>query len=537
MLDNSDCFETECLPVENFLTLSGGLSDYLSNNEILSPYISSFLNIESFQNLIENRKLNPVNRQVLSKAMYQQNYGFQLHRKQSESLELIKSDITYCVTTAHQTNLFGGPLYFIQKAISTIKATQLAKKEYPNYFFIPIYWLGSEDHDFEELNHTWIHGQKLEWHDQQGGAFGRYSTESLSTILDETEKLLGNSDRAQYIIGLLRRAYEQKENIAKATRLLLYELLGEYGLLVVDGDDKALKELMIPSFEKELKEQFSFHASKKSADFLEKQYGNFQANAREINLFYLTENARERIIKMENGFRIEKSNRFYTEDEMIKELHQCPERFSPNVFLRPLMQEICLPNLLYVGGGGEISYWLQLKPIFDALNQPFPMLGLRDSAVYLPKKINKKIKQLHCSVSDFFQPKEQLIKEIVKKSSTHEIHLEQSRDAILSAMKAIEEKATAIDYTLQSSAKAEVKKMLNALSNLEKKMLRSEKKNHQTEIQRINAVYDTIYPKGSLQERIENFSQYYVNYGHSWINWMLENFNLFDRQVKVMKEE
>ena len=536
MSEKSDCFETEYYPVENFLSLSGVLSDYLNKKDHLSPYISTYSDIQSLKKNISNRQEQSINRQVLSKALYKQNYGFQLHRKQSESLELIKSEITFCITTAHQTNLFGGPLYFIQKAVSAIKACQLAQAHYPNYFFIPVYWLGSEDHDFEELNHTWINGEKIEWKDKQGGAVGRYSTDTLTDELNQVEELLGNSSRATYLTGLLRRAYEQHTTIAQATRLLLNELLGEYGLLVVDGDDKSLKELMIPTFEKEIREQFTSKAASKSAEFLDKHYGSHQAHSREINLFYLTDDSRERIIKMENGFRIEESDRFFTDRQLIDELKQYPERFSPNVFLRPLMQEICLPNLLYVGGGGEISYWFQLKPVFDAVNQPFPMLGLRDSALYLPKKISKKIEQLHLETKDCFVPRQELIQSVVTNLSTNELELTTIRQQIESAMQLMEEKATSIDYTLKASAKAEEQRMKNAIENLEKKMMRAEKKNHTIALERINAIYKTIYPNGSLQERVENFSQYYVAYGDNWLQWMLNNFNMFDQQLKVMKE-
>ena len=536
MGEKSDCFETEFVPIEKLLSLSGVLSDYLQKDESLQHLVSTFQDLDSLHKNIAARKANPINRQVLSKVLYRQNFGFQLHKKQSENLELIKSDLTFCMTTAHQTNLFGGPLYFIQKAISTIKACELAQEQYPNNFFVPIFWLGSEDHDFDELNHTYINDKKVIWKDEQGGAVGRYSTSSLTSVLQEVEQLLGNSQRANKVIGLLRRAYEQKKTIAQATRLVLHELLGKYGLLVVDGDDSDLKQLMVNVFAKELQEQFSHTAVEISSAFLDERYGKHQAHAREINLFYLTDNSRERIIKMKNGFRIEESDRFFTEEELLTELKQHPERFSPNVFLRPVMQEICLPNLVYIGGGGELSYWLQLKPIFDAVNQPFPMLGLRDTAVYLPKKINKKLNQLQISVNDCFQPKEQLIQALVQQHSTNNLSLTASRKSIISAMQEMEQQAKAIDSTLQASAKAEQQRMMNALENLEKKMMRAEKKNQQVIVDRIDMIYNEIFPNNSLQERVQNFTEYYVEYGEEWIEWMKDQFNLFDQQLKVMKE-
>lgn len=534
---NSDCpFSTEQISVSNFLKINPVLNDYLRENEKLTNIVSTFCRLDLIPTQIERRS-NFTFRDELVQILTHQNEGFKIHVNQSKQLERLKSEKTFCITTAHQTNLFGGPLYFIQKAISAIKVCLLAKEKYPEFHFVPVYWLGTEDHDFQELNHTSIFNYGVNWNDEQGGAFGRYSTASLKPLLEQLNEIFGLTENEIYVKNLLQTAYSECETIASATRYLLNELLGKYGLVIIDGDDEQLKQKMIPVFEKELNESFSYKEASKAIQFLEQEYGSFQAYPREINLFYLKGNSRKRIVRDGVDFKIYGTNQRFTKSELLQELRVNAKRFSPNVILRPLMQEMCLPNLMYVGGGGELSYWFQLKPVFDAVQCPYPMLGFRDTAVYLPMKTQKKIKQLQLSFVDFKKSKLELTNALVKRDSQQQLELK-SVEVFLQKMNSeLERNALEVDFTLKASALATQQKMKNLISNFEKKLFRAEKKKHQITIQRMNAVYDVIYPSGKLQERFENFSQYYAQYGENWLVWMLENFNLFSQTVKVLQEK
>lgn len=534
---NSDCsFRTHHIPVSNFLTYSKVLQDYLQESDKLNPIISTFCRIDLLPTQIEHRKKFPF-RNTLVDVLISQNDGFELHQNQLEQIQLLKKDTTFCITTAHQTNLFGGPLYFIQKAMSTIKACQLAKENYPEYDFVPVYWLGTEDHDFEELNHTSIFGQEFVWNDKQNGAFGRYSTQSLKPLLNKIDTIFGSEKQEQTVKQLLKTAYGEHKTIGSATRYLLNKLLGQYGLVILDGDDRVLKQNMISVFEKELIEQFSYKESQQAIQFLEDEYGHAQAHPREINLFYLTNNTRKRIVKHDSGYKIYGTNQYFTEQELLSELRTYPERFSPNVILRPLMQEMCLPNLMYVGGGGELSYWFQLKPVFDAVHCPYPMLGFRDTAVYIPLKAQKKMSQLQLPIEEFKKSRLCLINDLVYRDSTKQLKLNQAEEYLRKINEELAHFAQEVDFTLKASASSTQQKMKNLLSNFEKKLFRAEKKKHQITIERLNYVYDVLYPNGKLQERYENFSQYYAQYGEEWFSWMLEEFNLFTKTVKVLEEK
>src|SRR5690606_31940934 len=155
-----------------------------------------------------------------------------------KNIELLKSEKTFTVTTGHQLCLFTGPSYFIYKIISTINLAEELKKEFPVYDFVPVYWAASEDHDFEEINHFHLFGKKLEWKSEQSGAVGNFKTKKLETLLPALEEALGKSKNSDYLISLFKNAYLQHQNLADATRFIVNELFGEYGLVTIDGNDK-----------------------------------------------------------------------------------------------------------------------------------------------------------------------------------------------------------------------------------------------------------------------------------------------------------
>jgi len=536
MSSSGDCFKTELIPVEHVLSLSPILDAYLKGSPKVKSFVSAYQNVDELADLIMKKESNYKMRSITFSVLKHQNEHLTLFEKQIENTELFSKETTFCITTAHQTSLFGGPLYFIQKAVSVIKACQIAKQAYPKYDFVPMFWLGSEDHDFEELNHILTKGKTIEWSDMQGGAFGRYKTDSLSKELEQLLNILDDSKDGQQLKNLFTEAYQEHATIAEATRYLLHQLLGAHGLLIIDGDDKVLKKEMIPIFKRELVNHFSSKACQQTIEEIESQYGSTQAHVRPINLFYLTDNGRHRIVAQPYGFSIHGTKLQFSESALLQELEQHPEKFSPNVMLRPLMQEMCLPNLMYVGGGGESTYWFQLKQIFEEASVSFPMIALRDTAVYLSQKTQKRMLKSSIELQQLFQPRQTLIKQLIERDTKHSLNLTEAKESLQEVLAKMGESAEKIDFTLRASAKAEEQRILNAVTNLEKKMMRAEKKNHKQLLTWVNEVFDTVFPKNSLQERKENFSQYYLEYGDDWIDWMIENFNLFDQKVKVLIE-
>ncbi len=220
----------------------------------------------------------------------------------SGNIQLLKDANTFTITTGHQLNLFTGPLYFIYKIASTINLCKQLKNEFPDHNFVPIYWMATEDHDFEEINYFNFKGKKVKWNKESFGPVGRLSTEGLQEVFELFSDELGIGSNADYLRNLFIKSYLEHEHLADATRFLANELFKTEGLVIVDGDSKPLKKLFIPYVKKELLEQNSLKNVMETNEQLKDYF--VQVNPREINLFYIEDNLRERIIFEDNKFKI-----------------------------------------------------------------------------------------------------------------------------------------------------------------------------------------------------------------------------------------
>ena len=215
-------------------------------------------------------------------ALENQYKGFNVSEKTKENIALLKQQNTFTVTTGHQLNLFTGPLYFLYKIISAINLAEELSEKFTEKNFVPIYWMATEDHDFDEINYFNFEGKKVLWNRADGGAVGRFSTEGLETVFEVFSNQLGNSKNAEKLKNLFKKGYLEHTNLADATRFIANKLFNEFGLVIIDGDDNSLKELFIPFVKDELEHETSFNEVSKTITELEKEY-KIQVNPREIN--------------------------------------------------------------------------------------------------------------------------------------------------------------------------------------------------------------------------------------------------------------
>jgi bacillithiol biosynthesis cysteine-adding enzyme BshC len=320
--------------------------------------------------------------------------------------------------------------------------------------------------------------------------------------------------------------------LADATRYLVNELFGRYGLLIVDGDDKILKQQFTPFAAKELSAQYAKKSMDQTNRFLEENY-RLQVHPREINMFYIEKELRERIVLEKGIFRVLNTEKHFTEAELLKELEKYPEKFSPNVVLRPLYQEVVLPNICYVGGGGELAYWLQLKEVFQESKIPFPILLLRNSALLISEKQEQKLQKLNISKTDLFLEEESLVAKKIKELSALSLDFSVQKDNLRAQFLELREIAIQTDKSFEGALNAQEKKQQKGLENLEKKLRRAEKKKHQEQVQRIKLLKQTLFPRNGLQERNVNFSEFYLHYGENLIPALFKILAPFEQNFTV----
>ncbi|WP_129717954.1 bacillithiol biosynthesis cysteine-adding enzyme BshC [Pedobacter sp. SYP-B3415] len=521
------------IPYSQTNAFSGLVLDYLAGQPDLAAFYAERPDLEGLGKTIEKRNFGG-NRQTLVKVLKNQYSNLKTHQAVANNIELLLREETFTVTTGHQLNLFTGPLYFIYKIVTAINLALELKIAYPEQNFVPVYWMATEDHDFAEINHVQVEEELISWIQQGNGATGRLSTKTVAAAVTAYKGYLGLSANGRKLGSLVEDAYLGNSNLADATRQLVNSLFEKYGLVIINADEPELKAQFAGIAADDIVHRHSAaHIAASSEALASCGYGA-QVHGREINFFYLRDHLRERIVFEDNVYKVNKTDITFSESGLLAEINEHPDRFSPNVVMRPLYQEIVLPNIAYIGGGAEIAYWMQLKANFDFYKTDFPVLILRNSALLIDPRSKQNLFRLGISPDEIFANEETLVTNWVHNNTRNQLFLADESREIQALFDRIKLQAFKIDKSLSESADAAKTKTLHLLGNLEKKLLRAEKRNHEISLQQIKNVKARLFPGGSLQERVLNLAPMYVNYGEDFLSTLIERFQPLGQQFTII---
>lgn len=501
---------------------------YVRQSPELRPFINDWCTETAWGKIIEEKKsfINEEKRIILYRAIrkqYEQS-GCLL----PDTAHLLTKPTTFTLTTGHQLNIFTGPLYFHYKIITVINAAKELKKRYPDLDFVPIYWMASEDHDVDEISHFRLFGKKYTWHTEQKGAVGRFNPQSLVDL----------ARQAPEMHHIFTEAYGNSATLAEATRKIVDYFYGKDGLLVIDGDDVSLKRLFVAALHREIRQQASFHAVMQTTSQLTALGYKPQVTPREINLFYLDDRLRERLTVSPQTdrriFRVLNTSLVFDEPELLELAEQNPEKFSPNVILRPLYQETILPNLSYTGGPSELAYWLQLKGMFDLFGVPMPLLLPRNFALLLNEAHQKTLAKVGLTIADIFAAEAENKQKIILHEQNHYTHIGEEIQAVAQQFDLIAEKAARTDITLLKTVQAQKVLTQKKLLHIAGKIRKAQERKHQESIRRWTRLCEELFPSGGLQERSENFLTFLLN-DMTLLDKLKAVFNPFDSGFLVIE--
>lgn len=509
---------------------------YASGDPALRPFYRHLPALDSFDTIIREKSSMPVPRADLVAVLRDQYAALPEQTAVTVNIEALIGEDTFTVTTAHQPALLLGPLYFLYKALSTINLAE-AVQDRTGRRIIPVFVLGSEDHDLEELNHIQLYNKRLEWQPAASGPVGAMPAASLAPVLNELRAILGDSEAALTGFARVEKAYTAASTFAEATQALLHDVLGRFGLVVLNMSDARLKRHFVPVMKAELVEMASFRLVGQTLSAIQQAGFKVQAAPREINLFYLSPGSRERIVFADGAYQVLNSDTIFSEETILAELEKHPERFSPNVVLRPLYQEMILPNLAYVGGGGELAYWLERKALFEGFNVPFPMLVRRHSVLWIDRDAGKKMRKLGLSADQLFYDTDSLIRQYVTTNAAAGVELAPEIADLQGVFERLAHKAAAIDPTLENAVRADAVKAASALEQWQSRLVRAEKQKHEVSINQIRTIREKLFPGGSLQERHDNFLPYLLKNGETFLDTLKAQLIPFDPGFLILEEE
>ena len=530
---------TAYIPYQNIRFFSKLITDYVGENKKLRPFYHNFPSLLEFKKQIEEKALDftEEKRHILVSSLKEQYAEVKTTPKVLKNIELLSKSNTFTITTGHQLSLFTGHLYFIFKIISVINTAKQLAEKYPDKHFVPVYWMATEDHDFEEINHFHFNNRTICWNSDQTGATGNFATDTLEAVFQTFDKAIGLGKKANTLRTLFHDSYLKNKDLASATRYLVNALFETYGVVVIDGNDKALKRQFIPYISDDLLHSVAHTEVTKSIKALQTVNSSYpvQVNPREVNMFYLTEGGRHRLVRTADGFEVHGTDIRFSEEGILEELRTYPERFSPNVILRPLYQEVILPNLAYIGGGGEIAYWLELKGFFNKEKVPFPILMLRNSAMLISQRQAEKLQKLQLSVEDLFLKPEDLKNKKVKQLSEFPIDFTPEKELLHKQFEHLYELAKHTDVTFENAVKAQEVRQMKGLDKLEKRLLKAQKRKFAEELEQTIFLQNELFPNGALQERFANFTDFYLMKGEELIPELIKDFNPFDFRFVVIQ--
>jgi len=410
----------------------------------------------------------------------------------------LKNPESYTVTTGHQLCLAGGPAYTYYK-IRT--AVELARRCEIRWCVpvVPIFWLASEDHDFDEIRRVWDGKAWLNWvpESPKGGAVGRMDTTGLASFLDAWYTAVGMAP------GTVSQSKNPGPTLSDAMRHWVHDHFGSDGILVVDGDDPTFKTAFVSVMREEVSTAFTREKVEQCNVALRQAGAEPQVFVRDCNLFHLSEGSRTRLVCQNGQWQSLAGKSWPDLSALLEDISMNPGDFSPNALLRPLYQSCVLPDVAVVGGPAEIGYWLQLPGVFAHVNRTQPVLVPRDSFLVLPRKWALQMQRNGLSSEDLTNGLTEWEQGFVDEQSAPDLN--SWRLALKREAEEALDEFSAFDPSLEGSVKAARAKMEGLLERLESQVRRAVKRKEKDALDRLAKLHAWVQPDGHMQERVAHF--------------------------------
>ena len=522
--------------------------DYLYEYENVSDFYSyDFRNrdnyLKIFKNITENRRvLSP----EISSLISQQYSNLTPSELTEKNIQRLSDKKTLAIVTGQQLGILGGPLYTFYKIITVIKLSRFLSERYDDYNFVPVFWLEGDDHDFNEVRSiktidegnsllTIGYKEEIEVDDsKQSVGFIQFDN-SINDFFNNLINGLKETEFKSTLVERLKSFYHEGKKFKDAFREVLFNYFDQYGLIIFDPQDSEVKKLLKPIFKKEITD-FRLHTEKlvHFSATLEELY-HAQVKVKPVNLFLMVDEGRHSIEPVENEYRLRRKRKSFTQEQLLELLETEPEKFSPNVLLRPICQDYLLPTAFYVGGPSEISYFAQIKPLYEFYNIVPPIIYPRSSATILENAIANILEKHSVNINDIFIDVDNVKKKII--NSVEESSIDDMFDGLTNqvetAFDQLKEKLIDLDKTIAESSNRYRDKIFGSINELKSKAEKAQQKKYDVTLRQIDRAAINLFPNSNLQERELNFVYFANKYGDEFIRKIFDELqiNKFEHQV------
>ena len=463
------------------------------------------------------------------------------------NIERLRQKDSVVVITGQQAGLFTGPLYTVFKALTAIKLAEHLRAHGLNV--VPMFWVASEDHDFEEVNHTRLinrEGQLVTityagCSPKEGKPVGHVTlNEKISENIDQMVAALPESEFMPRLVEDLRDSYKAGANFADAFGSMMIKLFGKFGVVLINPLDDRLKAVAGEIYAGAMSNapEFASRLLNATAQLEASGYhAQVYANAEAAPLFMLDEGRRTAMTRRDDGrFYLKGSEKSFGAAELLETVRRCPSCFSPNVTLRPIVQDFLLPTLAYIGGPAEIAYFAQLRPNYGLLNRVDPVALPRASFTLIEKRHAKTMNKYGIKFTDLFAGFEEVMKMVVERSLDQNTAtvFDETEKVFDDQLDKLNASLTAVDSTLADALKGGREKILYQLHNLRTRFVHNRGKRDETTSQQIERLFAALYPNKNLQEREINVFYFLARYGYELIDRIYDEVEVGLRDHKLV---
>jgi bacillithiol biosynthesis cysteine-adding enzyme BshC len=451
---------------------------------------------------------------------------------------MLRNPGTVAIVTGQQAGLFTGPLYTIHKALTVIKlAACLRDQGVPA---VPVFWIASEDHDYEEVNHCRVietegRLKRIQYDasgHKQDEPVGRVALcEGISQTIDELIAQLPSSEFMPALEAAIRESYAEGVGFAEAFSRLMARLFSEYGVVLFDPLDEELKQVAAPLYSDAIRKSSEIaQALVERSRELEQAGYHAQIHVSEdmVPLFIMDDGRRAALTQQDGRLMVKGSERSFSKEELVELASRCPSCFSPNVTLRPVVQDYLLPTAAYIGGPAEIAYFAQLRVVYETLGRQEPCVLPRASFTVIEGRHQKTMKKYGLQLSDFFEGLHPAVTKVVEQGPDRDtaIAFTETERVLGEYLDKLGVTLKRTDASLSDPLKRAREKITYQLEHLRTRFIHSSAHREETTYRQVERAFTTLYPDKNLQERELNVYYFLARYGPSLIRELYDAVEL-----------
>ena len=543
-------FQVEALPFSEIPSQSKLFIQYQKDSEELAEYyplkVSSHTQINHLiPEVLANYKTD---RNALCDALVDMNRGCGAGEKTLENIKLLRDEDCVAVVSGQQAGLFTGPLYTIYKALSAVQLSECLRGR--GIKAVPVFWIATEDHDFEEVSKAFVIGSKNDLVELKNEPEKCHENlpvgyvmldDSINQTIEKLFDSLPHTEFTDELKKLVKESWQPGVDYGEAFGRLLTRILGKYGLILLCPLNESLKKLAAPLYVESIKKSKEIVSAlqKRSRELEEKGFhAQVLVNDDYFPLFWQArDNTRHALKQTENKtYRVKDLDREFSLDELAELASQEPQRFSPSVVLRSVVQDYLLPTICYFGGAAEIAYFAQSAEVYRILQRPVTPIFHRQSFTIVEPKQAKILDKYGLEIKDLFAGIESITPRIVESFLNPKMAklFAEVEEKINTQLNRLDQSLVTIEPTLADNLANRRRKIIYHIGNLRNKYHFAQMRKDEVIMRRMEALFNTLVPNKHLQERTLNVVSFINRHGLHLVDWIYQAIDLDDKEHRII---